>query len=181
MNYEIIKDTQIIHTILPNEIIWELEEWKKNCDAIKNHPLAYLKQHENIGTIFKEYQVGIPTYLLENSFWLAYTLRLCAEITNKTHRSFYLRKWEGHFDGYDIWANYSYKGNSIPNHNHSGFFSGIIYYNDTNDGTIFTEHNITFKGKKGTMLIFPSNTYHKVESQQEDCERVTFAFNINRI
>ena len=29
------------------------------------------------------------------------------------------------------------------------------------------------------MLLFPSNTLHKVDVQKKDYERITFAFNIN--
>jgi hypothetical protein len=180
MKYELIKDTPIIHTILPNEIILELDEWKKKCDLIKNHPLASLMQHENVGTNFNRYQVSVPTFLIDNSFWLAYTMRLCGQMFEVSHRSFYLRKWEGHFDGYDFWINYSYKGNSNPRHNHAGFLSGVIYLNNKNDETVFTDYNISFKGTKGSMIIFPSQAYHKVEEQKEDYERITFAFNINR-
>jgi hypothetical protein len=89
-------------------------------------------------------------------------------------------KWDGHFDNYDIWINYAYKGNYNPEHNHAGFLSGVIYLENRNDPTIFIKNNFEYCGKKGNMLIFPSETLHKVNKQIEQYERITFAFNINR-
>jgi hypothetical protein len=174
----ILNDIVIVK--LPEEIILELENWKFHCDLIKNHPLSYLKQHDNFGKNTNAYQVSVPANLIENSFWLPYTLRLCEQIFKEKHRNFFLRKWDGHFDGYDLWINYSYKGNYNPKHNHAGFLSGVIYLNNQNDKTIFTEKNFDFVGTKGDMIIFPSKFYHEVPVQQDDYERVTFAFNINK-
>ena len=106
---------------------------------------------------------------------LLYWKEECDKI--KKHRLF---KWHGRFDGYDVWINYSYKGNSNPEHNHTGFLSGVIYLNNKNDATHFIKDDITFIGEKGDMVLFPSNLKHKVETQQEEYERVTFAFNINK-
>ena len=179
LNYKFFNN-ELIETVLPIEILEEIKQWKNECDKIKNHPLKLLKQHDNIGTNNNDYQVSVPNNLIENSYWLAYVLRLCAKTLGGIHRDYYLRKWEGHFDNYDIWINYSYKGNYNPEHNHAGFLSGVIYYENNNDPTIFTENNFTYYGKKGNMILFPSNKLHTVEKQKEDYERITFAFNINK-
>ena len=171
---------EIIHTKLPKEIIKELVCWKKECDKIKKHPLSKLKLHENVGSKTNNYQVSIPGTLIENSYWLAFVLRLCGILLNENHRNFFIRRWNGHFDSYDVWINYSYKGNSNPEHNHVGFLSGVIYLNNKNDATCFLKDNISFVGKKGDMVLFPSYLIHKVEKQKEKYERVTFAFNINK-
>ena len=68
-------DKHIHKLILPKEIIAELEVWKTECDKIKNSPLSYLKQHENIGTETNYYQTSVPTNLIESSYWLPFTLR----------------------------------------------------------------------------------------------------------
>ena len=169
---------QIKSLKLPNEIVNELEEWKLTCDKIKNSPLKHLKEHDNIGTKTNYYQTSVPIHLIESSYWLPFTLRSCAKIFGGQHRNYYLRKWEGHFDGYDLWINYSYKGNYNPVHNHAGAISGVIYL-ENEDNTIFINDNYTFNGNKGDMLLFPSNILHKVDVQKKDYERVTFAFNIN--
>ena len=179
LNYKIINDN-VIETILPQDILNEIQQWKFECDKIKNHPLKLLKQHDNVGTNKNDYQVSVPGNLIENSYWLAYTLRLSALIFGGTHRNYYLRKWDGHFDNYDIWINYAYEGNYNPEHNHAGFLSGVIYLENKNDPTVFTKNNFKYYGKKGNMLIFPSETLHKVIEQKEQYERITFAFNINK-
>ena len=171
---------EIFYTKLPKEIIKELVYWKKECDKIKKHSLFKLKLHENIGSKTNSYQVSVPNILIENSYWMAFVLRLCGLLTNENHRDFFIRKWNGHFDGYDVWINYSYKGNSNPEHNHAGFFSGVIYLNNKNDATHFVNDNISFVGKKGDMILFPSGLKHQVKTQKEKYERITFAFNINK-
>ncbi len=172
-----IESIKILH--LPVEIIDELEIWKKECDKIKNHKLSALKSHDNTGTSTNYYQTSIPENLVSSSYWLAFTLRSCANLFGGNHRDYFIRKWEGHFDNYDIWINYSYKGNFNPEHYHGGFLSGIIYFSNQDD-TIFTNNNFKYRGEKGDMLLFPSNTPHQVNVQEKNYERVTFAFNVNR-
>ena len=169
---------------LPEQIVDEMNVWGEDCTKIKNHPLGYLKAHENIGyTLGKEknnnsYQCGISPQLVENSYWLAYTIRACAHIFNIDHRRFFLRKWDGHFDGYDIWANFAYKGNKNPIHHHGGNISGVIYHKNHKHPTIFPDYETEYEGTNGTMIIFPSEIDHCVEEQISDEERITFAFNM---
>ena len=53
------------------------------------------------------------------------------------------------------------------------------YYLKNKDETIFIDDNYKHNGKKGDMLLFPSDKLHKVDIQKKDYERITFAFNIN--
>ena len=39
----------IMKAVMPKEILAELRMWTKECRKIKNHPLAELKAHENVG------------------------------------------------------------------------------------------------------------------------------------
>ena len=96
----------------------------------------------------------------------------------KDHRHFKLRSWEGHFDGYDMWTNFAYKGDDNPQHNHSGLLSGVIYYKNHTHPTIFDQYGCAYEGDDGTMVMFPSQVLHHVEPQQQNKERITFAFNI---
>ena len=169
---------------LPKEIQKEINVWVTECKKIKNHPLAELKSHENVGYIYADgkkhnsYQCSIPSQLIENSFWLAYTLRVCASYWGGIHRQYKLRKWDGHFDGYDIWTNFANKGSDNPVHNHSGNISGVIYVQNFGHPTIFPDYNNEYIGKNGTMILFPSNVFHYVNPQQVNRERITIAFNI---
>ena len=129
---------------------------------------------------YNSYQVAFPGRLVEDSFWLAYVLRGCAKYYGggMPHRLFKIRSWKGHFDAFDLWANFAYKGDSNPTHNHVGFLSGVIYCKNHGHPTHFDQYNCSYEGKDGTMVIFPSQVDHHVETQTANKERITFAFNI---
>lgn len=170
-------------------ILTEIDSFVEKSKQIKLHPLAYLKAHENAGYLsldgkkHNSYQCSVPRELVENSFWLAWTLRLVDKIWNNSqyHRIFRLRTYPGHFDTCDLWTNFSYKGDDNPIHCHSGFVSGVIYYKNHGHPTIFDECGLCHSGKDGTMILFPSSVYHHVDKQELDTERITLAFNIEKI
>jgi len=171
---------------IPSQIQKELDVWVNESKKFKNSPLAALKAHENVGYLaldgkpHNSYQCSISPHLIEQSFWLAWVLRLSAKYWGmwKDHREFKLRKWDGHFDGHDIWTNFAYKGDDNPKHNHAGFLSGVIYYKNHGHPTIFDEYGCAYEGKDGTMIMFPSKVMHHVEEQTVNKERITLAFNI---
>ena len=82
----------------------------------------------------------------------------------------------GHFDGYEIWTNFSNKGDSNPRHDHGGWLSGVIYYKN-HGHPYFNDLDVEYEGKDG-MILFPSNTVHSCKEQTEDKERITLAFNL---
>ena len=172
---------------IPKPIMKEIDLWVKESKRIKNHPLAELKAHENVGYLSSKdgkkhnsYQCSISPHLIDQSFWLAWVMRLTSKYwgMGAYHRDFNLRKWEGHFDGYDIWTNFAYKGDDNPSHNHAGFLSGVIYYQNHNHPTYFNDYNCAYLGENGTMIMFPSHVYHHVKEQTSSKERITLAFNI---
>ena len=184
--YKLKEDAPIFVCDLPKPIINEVKEWVKVSRSIKDHPLGSLRAHENVGylsldgRVHNTYQCSIPPRLIEESFWLAYILRLCSGIGGGSHRDYKLRKWHGHFDGYDIWTNFAYKGDDNPRHNHAGLFSGVIYVQNDGHPTIFPQYETQYEGKNGSMVLFPSEVEHFVEKKTTNKERVTVAFNINR-
>ena len=171
---------------IPSLIRKELDVWVNESKKFKNSPLAELRAHENVGYLTADgkkhnsYQCSISPHLIEQSFWLAWVLRLSAKYwgMGKDNRAFKLRKWDGHFDGYDIWTNFAYKGDDNPTHNHAGFLSGVIYYKNHKHPTIFDQYNVAYEGLDGTMVMFPSSVFHHVEPQNANKERITLAFNI---
>ena len=171
---------------IPRQIRGEIKKWVDYSRKTKNHPLAELKSHENAGYLnldgnkHNSYQCSIPPVMIEESFWLAWVIRLTASYwgMGTMHRDFSLRKWNGHFDSYDIWTNFAYKGDDNPTHNHAGFLSGVIYYKNHGHPTHFDEYNCTYEGKDGTMVMFPSHVAHHVKLQTANKERITIAFNI---
>tara|TARA_B100001996_G_scaffold288699_1_gene228951 strand:- start:269 stop:898 length:630 start_codon:yes stop_codon:yes gene_type:complete len=177
----------VMVTKIPSQIQKELDIWIKESKKFKNSSLSELKAHENVGYKFidgrahNSYQCSISPHLVDQSFWLAWVLRLSAKYwgMGKTHRNFKLRKWDGHFDGYDIWTNFAYKGDDNPSHHHAGLLSGVIYYKNHKHPTIFDEYNCVYEGFDGTMVMFPASTEHHVEPQTQNKERITLAFNIS--
>ena len=171
---------------IPKQIQKEIDGWINESKRFKNSPLAELKAHENVGYLsidgkkHNSYQCSNPTHLVENSFWLAWVLRLTEKYwgMGKNNREFKLRKLDGHFDGYDIWTNFAYKGDDNPTHNHAGMLSGVIYYKNHTHPTIFDQYNCAYEGKDGTMVMFPASVLHHVEPQHQNKERITLAFNI---
>ena len=179
----------VMVTKIPKQIQREIDVWINESKKFKNSPLSALKAHENVGYLSMDgkahnsYQCSIPPHLIDQSFWLAWVLRLTAKYWGgeKSHRNFVLRRWSGHFDGYDIWTNFAYKGDDNPTHNHAGFLSGVIYYKNHNHPTIFDEHGVAYEGLDGTMVMFPASTLHHVEPQTVNKERITLAFNLLKI
>ena len=171
---------------IPKQIQKELDGWIKESKKFKDHPLAELKAHENVGYLSMDgkkhnsYQCSISPRLIEESFWLAWVLRITEKYwgMGTNHRDFSLRKWNGHFDSYDIWTNFAYKGDDNPTHNHAGLLSGVIYYKNHKHPTLFDEYKCGYQGEDGTMVMFPSGTWHHVEPQTVNKERITLAFNI---
>ena len=171
---------------IPPQIMKELDVWVNESKKFKNSPLAALKAHENVGYLAMDgkahnsYQCSISPHLIEQSFWLAWVLRLTTKYWGggKVNRAFSVRKWDGHFDGYDIWTNFAYKGDDNPTHNHAGFLSGVIYYKNHGHPTLFDQYGCAYEGKDGTMVMFPASVLHHVEPQTVNKERITLAFNI---
>ena len=170
---------------LPEQIYEEVKLWAEESKKIKNHPLSELKAHENVGYLglngekHNSYQCSISPQLIENSYWLGYVLRLCSKIFGGNHRNYKIHKWDGHFDGYDVWVNFSYFGDDNPLHYHpAGVISGVIYVQNNNHPIIFPDYNLKYDGKNGTMILFPSDVWHSVEKQETWQERISIAFNI---
>tara|TARA_A100000171_G_C2116884_1_gene138376 strand:- start:362 stop:925 length:564 start_codon:yes stop_codon:yes gene_type:complete len=167
----------VMITKLPKEIMEEIDSWVNYCREIKSHPLFMLRNHENYGV--NSYQLSIPPRMLQESFWLALTLRMTAALCGGYHRDYKIRTWDGHFDWFDVWLNFSYKGDHSPQHRHSGSLSGVIYCENPDLHPIhFPEYNVEFSGERGNMILFPSEVEHEVKEQLTNNERVTIAFNI---
>ena len=101
------------------------------------------------------------------------------------------------------WINIHKPGQSSGIHSHSNsLLSGVFYFNDEEDigGIRFYPNNfnlfyksisinykennyinaeyISYKNKKGTVLLFPSHVDHSVEENKSNVDRYSLAFNI---
>ena len=185
MTYSVEYHDPILVCALPKEIMEEVNTWVKECKKVKDSPLAVFRSYHNNDYNYDNtpnfYQCPVPTHLVENSFWLPYTLRLCAEIWNGVNTDYRLNRLNGHYNGYDMWANFANKESYVPEHKHTANISGIIYAQNHDHPTYFPKEDIEYMGDVGTMILFPSDVLHKVNKQEKDEERITFSFNILKV
>jgi hypothetical protein len=183
-DYKILNNVPVLVTKLPEEIFNELIIIIEHHRKIKEHKLNFLFEHYNRG--LNSYQISVQKPIIETSFIFPYLIALgqfyLYKLNNisfeKSHRKVLLRENVHHYDGYDIWINYTNKGDENPYHTHSGVFSGVIYIKNTKKiPTIFDEKE-KYYGTPGEIAIFPANLEHKVEKQIEDYERITMSFNL---
>jgi len=177
----------IISTQLPDRIYQDVLSWIEPCRAIKDDEYAELLSHYNFGTNHNSYQTAIPRRFIDNTFFLGYLLnfgKLFLKAANlperESHRPVHLRNYSGHYDGYDIWMNFTYKGDDNPLHNHAGSLSGILYVkNPDNEPTNFPCIDYVHKPKEGELILFPSQLEHSVDVKETDSERITISFNLD--
>ena len=177
----------IISTQLPEKIYQEVLSWVEPCRAIKDDDYAELLNHYNVGTGHNSYQTAIPRKFIDNTFFFGYLLNFgriylnASNLNNSSNpRPVQLRNYTGHYDGYDIWMNFSYKGDDNPLHNHAGSLSGIIYIkNPDNEPTNFPTIDYVHEPKEGEIILFPSYLQHSVDVKETDSERITSSFNLD--
>jgi hypothetical protein len=177
----------IISTQLPEKIYQEVLSWVEPCRAIKDDDYAELLNHYNVGTGHNSYQTAIPRKFIDNTFFFGYLLNFgriylnASNLNNSSNpRPVQLRNYTGHYDGYDIWMNFSYKGDDNPPHNHAGSLSGIIYIkNPDKEPTNFPTIDYVHEPKEGEIILFPSYLQHSVDVKETDSERITSSFNLD--
>ena len=180
----------IMKVQLPDKIFDEVKSWIEPCRAIKDDEYAELLNNRNVGTGNNSYQTSIPKKYIDNSFFLGYVIHfgeLYLKTTNQlpagNSRIVNLHNCPGHYDGYDIWVNFAYKGcrgNGNALHNYAGALSGIICIKDEHkQPTHFPEINYTHQPEEGEILIFPSHLMHFVDAKETESERITSNFNLN--
>lgn len=180
----------IMQAQLPDKIFDEVKNWIEPCRTVKDDEYRQLLNHYNAGTSHNSYQTAVPRRLIDNSYFLGYVLHFGELYLRSTtsdernsmvmSRRCHLRAYPGHYDGYDMWVNFTYKGDDNPAHNHSGSLSSIIYIQDEDcEPTIFPEIGYTHKPEPGQILLFPSQLLHLVEEKKTESERITASFNID--
>ena len=177
----------IICAKMPDPIFDEVKKWIKPCQDIKNNEYAELLNHYNVEKNHNSYQTAIPRRLINNSFFFGYILNLgqlylrAANLSeNENRRAVHLRNYPGHYDGYDIWMNFIYKGNDNPKHDPAGSLSGIIYIeDDDSQKTNFPSINYIHEPKNGEIILFPSYLEHTVNVKETKSERITASFNLD--
>ena len=177
----------IIRVKMPDPIFDEVKGWIEPCRSIKDNEYAELLSHHNVGTGHNSYQTAVPRRLIDNSFFFGYILNLgqlylrsANELGKNDRRTVHLGNYPGHYDGYDIWVNFTYKGDDNPEHDHSGSLSGIIYIKDEDcQPTNFPTINYVHEPEEGEILLFPSQLIHSVDIKETESERITGSFNLD--
>jgi hypothetical protein len=185
-NFYFIENTSILVGSLPEKIISEIDGMVDHCTSIMHDDLAYLREHMNAGK--NSYQVSVPSPMIEDSYILPFLNHMGEFYVHKfknlpypdIFRKVILRKDYGHYDGYNFWINYSYINDINPVHTHGGSLSGVIYVkNETGEETVFPDVNTTYSGKRGDIVMFPSNLRHQVNLKETRNERITIAYNMD--
>tara|TARA_B100000085_G_scaffold118968_1_gene108386 strand:+ start:4288 stop:4911 length:624 start_codon:yes stop_codon:yes gene_type:complete len=177
---------------LPEKIFDEVKAWIDPCRAIKDDEYRELLNHRNVGTDHNSYQTAVPRRLIDNSFFLGYVCHFGnlyinlygsnVGIKEKYSRRVQMRNYSGHFDGYDCWVNFTYKGDDNPRHNHAGTLSSIIYIKDKDcQPTIFPTIDYVHEPEEGEILLFPSELEHYVDKKETESERISASFNLEYI
>ena len=177
----------IIKVKMPDPIFDEVKGWIEPCRSVKDNEYAELLNHHNVGTGHNSYQTAVPRRLIDNSFFFGYLLNLGQLYLHAVNspikdnpRVVHLRNYPGHYDGYDIWVNFTYKGDDNPEHNHAGSLSGIIYIKDEDcQPTNFPSIDYIHKPKEGEILLFQSHLMHSVDVKETESERITGSFNLD--
>ena len=177
----------IIKVKMPDPIFDEVKGWIEPCRSVKDNEYAELLNHHNVGTGHNSYQTAVPRRLIDNSFFFGYLLNLGQLYLHAVNspikdnpRAVHLRNYPGHYDGYDIWVNFTYKGDDNPEHNHAGSLSGIIYIKDEDcQPTNFPTIDYVHKPKEGEILLFQSHLMHSVDVKETESERITGSFNLD--
>lgn len=178
----------IIRAKIPDRLFNEVKRWIVPCRAIKDDEYAELLYHYNIGKGHNSYQTSVPRILIDNSFFFGYLIRLgelylktTNQLSAENKRMVNLCNNPGHYDGYDIWVNFAYRGDDNPLHRHSGLLSGIIYIKDEHkQPTHFPTIDYTHHPEEGEILIFPSHLMHCVDVKETGSERITASFNLHK-
>ena len=165
---------------IPDLIMKEIDVWVEECEKIKEHPYAALKNLEEKTLENDFYRLRVPDSLIEESFWLPWTLKLCSIYVgnNTTAADFSVALLHNGCRSWGVWTNFYQRGNRLSDHIHDGDLSGVIYCKNHDHPTFFSDYDIGYEGIDGTMILFPSNTIHHVKEQLSDEERITISFNI---
>jgi hypothetical protein len=186
--FKFTSDQNIIYKgKLPEKIIKEIKNFVEISRKTKDDDLGYLKFHRQpVHQGATTYQICVSENLFNDSYIFPFLIYFGEYYTHlktnlplsKISRQVTVRKNTNHFDGYDFWINYTYKGDVNTIHAHSGALSGIIFVkNEKNVPTLF-ENEETIIGEEGDIIIFPSQLKHGVKALKEEQERITIAFNL---
>ncbi len=187
------KPSPVLRGHLPDEILEEMRRFTGICREIKENNMGFLRNHVNGGTkgfgtdAGNSFQASLPANIVDCSYIFPFLNHLGEYFVHKTAnvplselaRMVQLRRHPGHFDAYDLWSNFAYKGDENPEHNHGGTISGVIYISDPEQTPTRFENGMSVLGAPGDIVMFPAGYKHSVARKTTNQERVTFAYNMD--
>lgn len=161
---EILKETYILTGKINNEqLIKNLIEFvKKN----KDENLSYKTNVKGHFTGFKS--------LVQNDYFLTFLKNIQENIQIIYRDNFII---------HDAWGNICKIGEEVIEHDHIDIngFCGILYLTERGPGTYFKEYDLLIEEKVGKYILFHPSLKHSVKKIENDIERITIAFNMNKM
>ena len=83
----------------------------------------------------------------------------------------------------DAWGNLCKFNEEVSEHDHRSTtaFCGILYLTEGGPGTYFKEYDLTINEEIGKYILFHPDLLHSVSKITNNIERMTVAFNMNRM
>jgi hypothetical protein len=161
---EILKETYILTGKINNEqLIKNLIEFvRKN----KDDKLSYKTNVKGHLTSFKS--------LIQNNEFITFLKIIQENVQIICKNNFIIQ---------DAWGNICKIGDEVIEHDHDGIngFCGILYLTEGGPGTYFKEYDLLIKEEIGKFILFHPTLKHSVKKIENDIERITIAFNINKV
>jgi hypothetical protein len=91
--------------------------------------------------------------------------------------------YQNNFTIHDAWGNICKYNEEVTEHNHEGItgFCGILYLTGNGPGTYFKQHDLLIEEEIGKFILFHPMLLHSVSKITNNEERITLAFNMNRV
>jgi len=169
MNFELKVRELPIETFLLIGKIYDKQLINNLINFVKNN------KDENLSyqTIVKAHFTGFKS-LIQNTDFINFLTIIQPTIKIIYNRNFIIE---------DAWGNLCKKNEEVIEHNHEGItaFCGILYLTEGGPGTYFKGYDLNIEEEIGKYVLFHPLLLHSVKKIENDIERITVAFNMNKL
>lgn len=150
---------------------------KINNQNIINNLINFVKNNKDDNLSFKTHVKGHFTgfkSLIQNDDFLIFLKNIQENIKIIYKDNFIIS---------DAWGNICKIGEEVTEHDHGGVtgFCGILYLTERGPGTYFKEYDLLVEEEVGKYILFHPFLKHSVKKIENNIERITIAFNMNKI
>lgn len=144
---------------------------------IINNLICFIKNNNNNELNYKTNVKGIFTgfkSLIDNEYFHKFLKIIRPTINIIFQKDFIIA---------DAWGNLCKLNEEVTEHDHKSItgFCGILYLTEGGPGTYFKQYDLTINEEVGKYILFHPDLLHSVSKITSDIERMTIAFNMNRI